>query len=356
MAGFFRRGLAGMFTALIAAGATLTSAPAPAAAQSVEQFYKGKTVNIIVPSAPGGIFELSSQLVARHLGRFVPGHPQMVVQAQPGTGGIALANRFGAGSDRDGLTIAFMSRAAPQFPMIGDKNATYDPMQFVWLGSLSSYANDAYLFVLNADQKKPVEDLRKVDGKTIPIGANRTGSATVTFALILRDVLKFNVQVVRGFPGVAEVMLAVQRHEVEGVTADLSAFEGGSGIASMWNQKQVLPVVQFGRVNRLASMPDVPTGRELATNDDDRALIAFAEMPFFMAFPFAAPVGTPPDRAKALQTAFMEMVKDPAFLADAKKTNIDISAIDGEAIKQLIAEARKTPKDVLARFKAMVGD
>ncbi len=346
----------GLRLALAGAVALGLAFPRLAQAQSVEQFYRGKTINLIVPSAPGGIFELSSQLVARHMGRFLPGHPQIVVQAQPGTGGIGLANRFGSGVDKDGLTIAFMSRAAPQFPMIGDKNATYDPLKFVWLGSLSSYANDAYLFVLNADQAPGgVEDLRK-PGKPTPIGANRTGSATVTFALILRDVLKLNVQVVRGFPGVAEVMLAVQRREVEGVTADLSAFEGGSGVTAMWNQKVVRPVVQFGRLTRLPALPDVPTGRELVTDPADRALLEFAEMPFFMAFPFAAPVGIPQDRAKALQDAFMQMVKDPVFLADAKKSNIDISPIDGDAIKSLIAQAAKTPPDVLARFKAMVGD
>jgi len=200
---------------------------APAIAQDVEAFYRGKTINLIVPSAGGGIFELSSQLVGRHLGQFIPGRPNIVVQTQPGTGGIALANRFASGSDRDGLTIAFMSRAAPQFPMIGDKNAAYDPLKFTWLGSISSYANDAYLFVLNSDNAaQTVDDLRK-PGPATPIGANRTGSATVTFALLARDVLKLNIQVVRGFPGAAEVVLAMQRHEVEGVTSDLSAFAGG---------------------------------------------------------------------------------------------------------------------------------
>jgi tripartite-type tricarboxylate transporter receptor subunit TctC len=335
---------------------TLMLVAAGARAQDVEGFYRGKTMNLIVPSAGGGIFELSSQLVARHLGKFIPGKPNIVVQTQPGTGGIALANRFGAGTDRDGLTIAFMSRAAPQFPMIGDRNATYDSMKFTWLGSISSYANDAYLFVLNSDNAaKTVDDLRK-PGPGTPIGANRTGSATVTFALLARDVLKLNVQVVRGFPGAAEVVLAMQRHEVEGVTSDLSAFAGAGGMHDMWDKNLVRPIVQFGRLTRLASMPDVPTGRELATDPKDRALIEFAEMPFFMAFPFAAPVGIPEDRAKALQTAFMKMVADPAFLDDAKRVNIDISAIDGEAIKKLIADASKTPPDVLARFKAMIGE
>ncbi len=346
----------GVFAAGVCAAVFLGGFAAQARAQDVESFYRGKTINLIVPSAGGGIFELSSQLVARHLGQFIPGKPAIVVQTQPGTGGIALANRFASGGDRDGLTIAFMSRAAPQFPMIGDKNAAYDPMKFTWLGSISSYANDAYMFVLNSgNAAKSVEDLRK-PGPATPIGANRTGSATVTFALLARDVLKLNIQVVRGFPGAADVVLAMRRHEVEGVTSDLSAFAGGGGMRDMWDKKEVRPIIQFGRLTRLASLPDVPTGRELASNPADRALIEFAEMPFFMAFPFAAPVGVPEDRAKALQTAFMKMAADPDFLVDARRVNIDISAIDGEAITSLIAAASKTPPDVLARFKTMIGD
>ena len=346
----------GPFAVFAVAIAAFCAMPAAASAQDVEAFYRGRTINLIVPSAGGGIFELSSQLVARHLGKYIPGRPSIVVQTQPGTSGIALANRFASGSDRDGATIAFMSRAAPQFPMIGDRNAHYDSLKFTWLGSISSYANDAYLFVLNSDfPAKSVEDLRK-PGPATPIGGNRTGSATVTFALLARDVLKLNIQVVRGFPGAAEVMLAMQRREVEGVASDLSAFTGGGGMRDMWNAGKVRPIVQFGRLTRLASLPDTPTGRELAANAADRALIEFAEMPFFMALPFAAPVGIPEDRARALQAAFLKMVVDPDFLADAKRINIDISAIDGEAIKKLIAEAAKTPPDVLARFKAMVGD
>src|SRR4051812_7960306 len=109
--------------------AIMIGACTSARAQSVEQFYRGKTINLIVPSAGGGIFELSSRLVGRHMSRFIPGNPNIVVQTQPGTGGIALANRFGSGADKDGLTIAFMSRAMPQFPMIGDPNANFDPMK-----------------------------------------------------------------------------------------------------------------------------------------------------------------------------------------------------------------------------------
>lgn len=325
-----------------------------AQAQTPEQFYRGKTINLIVPSAGGGIFELSSRLVAKHMPKHMAGAPSIVVQTQPGTGGIALANRFGAGIDKDGLTIAFMSRAMPQFPMIGDPNAHFDPLKFNWLGSLSNYANDAYMFVINSDYPAlTVDDLIK-PGPAMPVGGNRTGSATVTFALILRDVLKLNIQVVRGFPGSADVGLAMQRREVQGVASDISFF--ANGMADAWFGGKLRPLVQFGRVTRMKDFPDVPTGRELARNADDRALIEFAEMPFFMAMPFAAPAGIPADRAKALQAAFMQTMRDADFLADAKKTNIDVSAIDGAEIVKLIEGASKTPQNVLKRFKDMVGE
>lgn len=336
--------------ALLAAATT----PGRAQAPSVEAFYKGKTINVIVPFTAGGLNDLAARLVARHLDRYIPGKPTIVVQNQPAAGGLALANRFGNSVDKDGLTLAIMGRALPQFQIMGDPNANFDPVKFTWLGSLSSYANDAYMLVLNSEAAaKTAEDLRK-PGQAVPLGANRTGSANVTFALIARDVLKLNVQVVRGFPGAADITLAMQRREVEGQTIDLSAVM--SGQRELWMSKKLRPVVQFGRVTRMADMPDVPTGRELVSDPKDRALLEFAELPFFMAMPFAGPPDMPADRAKALQEGFMAMTKDPAFLSDAEKIGIDISAIDGAAVRKLIEDASKTPPDVLARFKKLVGE
>lgn len=146
----------------------------------------------------------------------------------------------------------------------------------------------------------------------------------------------------------------MMRGEVQGQAIDRSAIV--SSQRDLWESKKVRPVVQFGRVTRMKDLPDVPTGRELASDPADRALIEFAELPFFMALPFAGPPGIPADRAKALQAAFMEMTKSPAFLADAEKVGIDISAIDGDKVRQLVEDASKTPPDVLARFKKLVSE
>src|ERR1700757_4041839 len=121
-----------------------------AAAQSIESFYKGRTVTMLVGTSPGGINDLSARLVARHLTRFIPGNPFIVVQTQPGAGGLVAANRLYRGVERDGSVLAKLERAVPQLAIQGNRNASFDPTKFTWLGSLSSYANDAYILLVNA--------------------------------------------------------------------------------------------------------------------------------------------------------------------------------------------------------------
>jgi hypothetical protein len=127
-----------------------------------------------------------------------------------------------------------------------------------------------------------------------------------------------------------------------------------AGQPSLWNGKKVRPLIQFGRITRLPALPDVPTGRELATDPRMRALVEFAELPFFMALPFLAPPGVPADRASALQKAFVDMVKDKDFQADAEKVNIELSPIDGKGVLDLVKRAADTPKDVIALYNEMV--
>jgi tripartite-type tricarboxylate transporter receptor subunit TctC len=140
--------------------------------------------------------------------------------------------------------------------------------------------------------------------------------------------------------------------EVDGQVVALSSLTGTQ--QTLWDQKQVRPLVQFGRVERLASLADVPTGRELIKDADGLALLEFAELPFFMALPLVAPPGIPNDRAAALRKAFAEMVVDPAFIADVRKANVELSPIDGEAIARLVARSAATPKDVIRRYNSLI--
>lgn len=325
-----------------------------AAAQPAEPFYAGKTVNLIVPSNPGGAYDISARLVGRHLGRHIPGQPSVVVQNQSGgAAGIVLANRLGNTTETNGLLIAGMLRSVPQFAIMGDPNARFDPVKLEWLGSISSFATDSYVLVANADGKlRSVEDLKKANVK-VHLGANRSGSTNLTFALILRDVYKFNVEIVRGFPGAADIMLAQQRGEVDGTFIDFSAILAGQ--KDLWNAGKLKVVIQFARDKPLLPhLPDAPIGRSLVSDPKDRALVEFAELPFFMGFPFVAPAGTDPARLAALRKGFDAMVADKGFKDDADKIGFPLSPIDAAAVKKLVEQTAATPKDVVERFKKLL--
>jgi tripartite-type tricarboxylate transporter receptor subunit TctC len=159
--------------------------------------------------------------------------------------------------------------------------------------------------------------------------------------------------VVEGYVGAAALSEAQRKNEIDGQVIGLASISANQ--AAMWTSRSVRPLIQFGRTTRHPQLPDVPTGRELTNDPKVLALLEFAELPFFMALPFVAPAGLPPERAAALRNAFMAMCKDPAFLDDARKARLDISPIDGEAVRALLAKAAATPKDVVAHYNEISG-
>jgi tripartite-type tricarboxylate transporter receptor subunit TctC len=323
-------------------------------AQSVEQFYRGRSITMLVGTSPGGINDISARLVARHMGRFIPGNPAMVVQNNPGAGGLVTANRVYNTVERDGSVLAKFERAVPQLAIQGDPNAQFDPMKFTWLGSLSSYADDAYLLAINATN--PVKSVAEIapGGKSLNLGADSSASSNLIFALIAKEILGLNINIVRGYTGAATLFLAMARNEIDGQFVGLSSIK--SGQRDLWNRRAFRALMAFGRTTRHPDFPEVPTGRELAKDANALALIDFAELPFFIALPFAAPPGVPADRAKALQDAFMAMCRDNAFREDALKTGIDMSPIDGAGVQQMLAKTAATPKNVIARYNAIGGE
>jgi tripartite-type tricarboxylate transporter receptor subunit TctC len=333
-------------------GAALAPAGS-AAAQSVEQFYRGRTISFLVASAPGGINDLTARLMSRHLGNHIPGRPTLVVQNLQ-SAGLALANRIYANAEKDGTTIAILERGVPQLAIQGDPNARFDPMKMTWLGSVSSYAHDAYIFWLNATfPAKSVADLRPPNTLTARVGTTGAGATNLVFTMIAKDTLGLNVQNVRGYRGAADAFLAQQRGELDGQVVGLSSVKVGQ--PALYKADFLRPLIAFARTTRFPDYPDVPTGRELATNAKAQAILEFAETPFFMALPVAAPPDLPPERARALQDGFMAMTRDPAFIEEANRMNLEQSPIDGEAVRRLIAQMGATPKDVIAQFNEIVG-
>ncbi|MBX9760296.1 MAG: hypothetical protein K2Y29_16075 [Beijerinckiaceae bacterium] len=340
-------------TSRAAAGATLLATALAAAtpcalAQGADDFYRGRSVTMIVPTAPGGINDISGRLVARHYGRHIAGAPSFVVQNVPGGGGLVAANRLANTAERDGSVIAIIQRAVPQLAIEGNPNAKFEPDKLTWLGSLSDYSDDAYLVLINSDHPaKVAADLFKPNVK-LRLGGDQPGSTNLSFAFLAKNALGLNVDIVRGYPGAAPMFLAMQRGELDGQIIGYNSVRAGQ--PQLWGDRKVRPLIQFARTTRHPDLPDIPMGRELTSDPKMIALLDFAEMPFFMALPFVAPPGLPPERTTILRTAFMKMAADKEFLGEAEKLRLDITAIDGAAVDAVIAKAMKTPREIVELY------
>jgi tripartite-type tricarboxylate transporter receptor subunit TctC len=332
----------------------MVAASGSATAQSVEQFYRGRTISFLVASVPGGINDLMARLISRHMGRHIPGNPAIIVQ-NLASSGLVLANRMFATAEKDGTVIAILERATPQLALQGDPNARFDPLKLNWLGSVSSYANDAYVFWVNASfPARSVADLKAPGAPAVRVGTTGAGATNGIFTQIAKDVLGLrSIQNVRGYRGAAQVFLAQQRGEVDAQIVGHSAIKVGQ--KALYQAGAFRGLIQFARTTRSPELPDAPTGRELTNDPKALALLAFAEAPFFMALPVTAPPDLPPERAKALQTAFMAMTRDPAFIDEITRMGQDLSPVDGAAVRRIIAQMGETPKDVIAQFNAIVG-
>jgi tripartite-type tricarboxylate transporter receptor subunit TctC len=329
----------------------------PAHADAVAEFYKGRQINLIVGYGTGGGYDIYARVLAKHLGRHVPGAPSVVVQNMPGAGSLRAANYLHTVAPRDGTAIATFSRNMPLLGVLGtNPNVQFDPRKFVWLGSSSSFANDAYIMIVRKDAPvQSVDDARRPGGPSLVLGGTAEGASGNDVPVILRDTIGFHIKQVVGYPDSNAIFLAIERGEIHGRTVDLGSVRA---IKPEWLKRKsgYRVLVQFARVTRHPDFPDVPTARELAKNDKARALIELAEMPYALSRPFAAPPGVPPERAAALQTAFLAVHKDAQYLADAARLRIDVSPVGGDDVLRAIERIRSAPPDMLDYIKRLLSE
>ena len=331
--------------------ACLWAAVASPAAHA-EDFYKGKTITLIVGNAAGGGYDLYARLLARHMGRHIPGEPSFVVKNQPGAGGMVFSNAMYSQAPRDGLTIGMMSRGNPLEPVLGNPAAKFRAENFTWLGTSSSYEDDAYCLVVRADTPfKSLEDAQK-PGRPLIFGGLAAGGTDTDVVLIARDVFKLNLQLIRGYGGSPDINLAIMRGEVEGRAIGMSSLQ--NTMTEWLRQGKLRFLMQFGHESRWKGMPDVPTARELAKTPEDKALLELAELPFLMARPFIAPPEIPQEQSAILKRAFMATHGDPQYLREAKDLQIDVSPLPGDEIQKILTRIAKTPPALVARYNAIL--
>ena len=314
-----------------------------------DDFYRGKTITLVVANAAGGGYDLYARLIARHMGRHIPGEPGIVVKYQPGVGGLLMANAMYATAPRDGLTIGLMARANPLERVLENPAAKFENEGFTWLGTASSFADDAYGLVVRADSPvKSIADAQR-PGPPLVFGGVAAGGTDTDLLLVARSVFNLNLRLVRGYAGVADINLAIRRGEVDGQAVGTSALR--ASMADWFAAGKLRYLVQFGHDTRWAGLPDVPTAHELARTPDDRALIELAELPLKMARPFIAPPDLPAAQAAILKQAFMATQSDPAYLAEARELQIDISPLSGEEIADILRRIAQSPPALIQRYK-----
>jgi tripartite-type tricarboxylate transporter receptor subunit TctC len=336
--------------------AIIALAASPARAQTVEDFYRGKRLTLTVGYGPGGGYDVFARLLARHLSRFIPGSPSIIVQNMPGAGSLIAANYLYSLAPKDGTAFGLFARDMPLLGLLGhNPNVQFDPRKFTWLGSSSNFSDDAYVMIVRTDAPvRSIAEMQRPGGPVMILGGTADGATGGDVPRILQEALNLTMRLVLGYRDSAAVFLAMERGEVSGRTTDLSAIQStrpdwlkpGSGFHLL---------VQYARLARHPDFPDVPTARELATTDSGRALIEFTETPLLtMARPFAAPPGVPEDRAQALQTAFIAAHRDPQYLEEAKRAGVYVSPVGAEQIAQSIERMSQASLELFERVRKLL--
>ena len=243
----------------------------------------------------------------------------------------------------------------PLLAILGTNSAVrFDPRKFVWLGSSSNFANDAYVLIVRTDAPvKSIAQARAAGGPPLVLGSTAEGTTGSDVPMLLREALGLNLKLVSGYPDNGAIFLAVDRGEINGRTTDFSTMRA---LRPEWVKPDgpMRALLQLARATRHPDFPDVPTARELAENESSRALIELAEIPYLMARPFVAPPGVPADRAAALQAAFLAVHRDPQFIAEAAQLKIEISAEGGEDVLRAIDRIAGAPAALLDRLRRIL--
>ena len=322
----------------LAVAATLNMA----AGESVVEFYAGKTVTIVVGSDVGGGYDANARLLSRHIGKFIPGNPTVIVQNRPGGGSIIAANYIYNVAPKDGTTIGMVQRGIPLFKLTNQPGVQYDPEKYTWIGNMASEVG-----VTVVSDNSPAKKTEDLFTQEIVVGGSGAGAENETGPRLLNAVLGTKFKLVSGYKSQTEVTLAMERGEVAGV-GSMSWPNVKNNKAQELRQGKIRVLMQNG-LKRDKDLPNIPLSLEFAKNDADRQALEFYFTQNTIARPIVAPPGVPADRAAALRAAVLAMAKDQEFKDDAARLGFDTDPVSGEEVQRIVEMLVKTPADVVKR-------
>jgi tripartite-type tricarboxylate transporter receptor subunit TctC len=327
-----------------------------ASVEAQSDFFKGKQMKIVVGASAGAASDLYARLVANHLPKQIPGKPEIIVQNMPGGGSITAANYVYSVAKPDGLTLGAVTSPIYFAQLLGRKEAQFDWAKFTWIGTPEE--NDELFFIKSDLPFKTLLELRKANDPP-RCGASGVGSTGYYIPKLLEELFGFKLNMVTGYPGAADVDLAVEKNEVHCRGTTISAFFGREPGKTWAKTGYVRFLVQTGD-KRNHRLPDTPTIWELMDQEKiseaKRRLARVILGPGAFGRPILATPGIPPDRVKLLREAYTKMLKDPEFAAEATKRQWEINPVSGEKLEALAKEVIQQPPDVIERMKKILGE
>jgi tripartite-type tricarboxylate transporter receptor subunit TctC len=316
----------------------------PAAGDPVADFYRGKNVNVLIGVGAGGEYDLHARLVARHIGRHIPGNPTVVPQNMTGAGGLRMLNYLYGVAPRDGTMIGMSANAFPALQAVGHSGVQFDAGKMSWLGTIAPVVET--MAVWHAAGIKSIEDARK---REVSVGATARGAISYFYPALMNDLLGTKFKIVTGYPGGNAVNLAMERGEVEGRNNTWSSWKVTK--AAWLAENKITIIAQAGP---RASDLDAPSLEDAARTPEERQFMELVLSGTQFGRPLTTNAGVPVERVAALREAFAATMNDPHFLAEAKQLNIEVDPVLGERMQRIVEKILATPPSIAARAKVLL--
>jgi tripartite-type tricarboxylate transporter receptor subunit TctC len=333
---------------LCAFAAALIALAAPAAialAQSVEDFYRNRDMDLYIGYSTGGAYDFYARAIGRYMGRHIPGNPTLVPKNMEGAGSLRLANFLYRVAPHDGSTIGTIGRGIPFDPLLIGQGDAFDAQKFSWIGSANNEVS-----VCVAMRDSGITKFEDLFTKELTVGGTGASADTDQFPRVLNATLGTHFKIVEGYPGGNDVLLAMERGEVKGRCG--WSWSSVKTTRKEWiDDKRMIVLVQLS-LTKHPEMPDVPLVTDFAKTDEERAILKLFFARNVMGRPYLAPPNIPADRLATLRQAFMDTMKDKDFLTEAEKAELEINPVSGEDVEKLVKEVYATPAGIIAKAKA----
>jgi tripartite-type tricarboxylate transporter receptor subunit TctC len=310
------------------------------AGDKVADFFRGKQVKLLVGSAAGSGYDITARAVASHLGAHIPGHPSILVENVPGAASLVMTNDLANSEPRDGTVLGAALNGMPTAPLLQPNGVRFDPAALTWIGSENRDVQVLYVW-----RTAPIKQLSDLETHQLIVGAESPGTSQYDFPMVTRKLLGLMFKVVAGYTGTAQVNKAMEAGEVQGVAA--LAWSSLNAISANWLKDGQIRVIAQWNWPPSARLPPYPSVYSLAKTKEQQSAMRLLTSRLDIGRPFLAPPGVPADRSSALRQAFDETMKDPAFLADAAKLNLDVNPMTGRDVEALVVDISKTPESVV---------